>query len=337
MKFGPLGLAGVVVCLIHAGPAGAATVGAGETAVLLGLDLKQCPDVPSDQVQGIIGIELRRPVILLGDGISSSTRTSATTAVRVVCQGLRAAIDVQDPLTGKTVGRVVDLGAAAPVARPHLLALSIVELLAASWMELRSNPNPTNPPVGIAATPETREAALELVNRSPGPRRLLRLLAATAIQTSTSGLQSWGGGMIVGGDPVPYLGWLLDLTFQHGQQAFTLGRVTADTASALGAVLAGPSRDRFALRAGLGIRAGGAWIIGTPSDAPTVGRTVRGGWWGPVAIVDGSLIVHRRIVIEIIVELGRVVLPVAGTVQGGSSVAIDGNWIRGGLGVGFTL
>ena len=49
------------------------------------------------------------------------------------------------------------------------------------------------------------------------------------------------------------------------------------------------------------------------------------------------MVVRGRVVIELGIEVGRVILPVEATVQGAGSVAIDGTWMRGTLGVGFAL
>jgi hypothetical protein len=343
MRIAALGLLGTAAFLIDIGSAEAVEAA---SAPFLSLDLGSCSVVPVGEVQSLVAIELRRPVVLQ-QATPTPTPTptpapaepSATTAVRVTCQGLRAEITIDDPLTGKTVGRVVDLGAAAPVARPHLLALSIVELLAASWIELASNPRPSQPPVAGATTPAAREAALELVSHRPGGggRRAPRLLAALAAQTSTAGLRSWGGAIVAAGHAGVHLGWMADLAFQHGERTFTLGRVTADTVSGLGALLGGVSWGGTGVRGGLGVRGGEAWVSGAPADPTTaVGGAVRGFWWGPVAVVDVSLTLRGRFVLALTFEAGRVILPVVATVQGADPVAIDGTWVRGALGVGFT-
>jgi hypothetical protein len=303
---------------------------------LLALNLDRCPAVSAPDVQGMIGVELRRPVVLFADG--DRGRAAATVTVRVTCDALRADIAIDDPLTGKKVGRVVDLGAAAPVARPHLLALSIVELVAASWVELVSNPHPASPAVGAVAAPAARADAVEVMNDRPGARRGPRLRAEAVAQVSGAGPTALGGGLAVGGDVGAHLGWMAGVGFQHGEQAFALGRVSVDNANALVALVARVSRGQAALRAGLGARGGGAWLTGTPADpGNTVGGAVNGAWWGPAALVDGSYALRGRLIVALTVEAGRVLLPVVATIQSGETVAIDGLWLRGALGVGFTL
>jgi hypothetical protein len=302
----------------------------------LALDLRGCPAVAPGGVQGLVALELHRPVVLLEGSDPASTSTLPT--VRVVCESMRAAIEVDDPFTGKKIERVVDLAAAAPVARPHLLALSVVELLATGWLELESNPQPGHPPPRPAAIPEIAPAGGEAVSAPAVAPRGPRLLAGVAAQASTAGPWSTGGGVIVAGDVEAHLGWMVDVTFLQGQRTFALGRVTADNVSALGGFFARASRGVAAIRLGVGARGGGAWLSGSPADSSgVVGGVVSGPWWGAVGIADASVTLRGRIVLELMLEGGRVVLPVIATVQGAGPVAIDGAWMRGGIGVGFTM
>jgi hypothetical protein len=298
----------------------------------LALDLRGCQGVASAGVQSLVAVELHRPVLLL-DG-SGAARAPALPTVRIVCESMRATIDVDDPVTGKRIERAVDLAAAAPVARPHLLALSVVELLAAGWVEIESNPQPVTPPVSPASTPQIQAPPPEAVSARRGPR----LLAGFVAQTSTAGPWSTGGGVVVAGDVEAHVGWMVDVTFQQGRSAFAVGQVTVDNASALAAVFARASRGAAAIRLGAGARGGGAWLSGAPAEsAGVIGGVVSGPWWGGLGIVDASVTLRGRFVLELMLEAGRVLLPVTATVHGASPVAIDGAWMRGGLGVGFTM
>lgn len=293
---------------------------------LLALDLRGCPAVAAAGVQGLVALELHRPVVLL-EG-SDPAHASTLPTVRVVCESMRAAIEVDDPLIGKRIERVVDLAAAAPVARPHLLALSVVELLATGWLELERNAPPPNPPVSAAS------AAVA----TPAARRAARLLAGAVAQASTAAPWSTGGGVIVAGDVETHLAWMVDITFLQGQRTFALGQVTADNVSALGALFARATRGAAALRLGVGARGGGAWLSGSPDEsAGVVGGVVSGPWWGVLGILDASVTLRGRIVLELMLEGGWVLLPVTATIQGANPVAIDGAWMRGGIGVGFTM
>jgi hypothetical protein len=104
------------------------------------------------------------------------------------------------------------------------------------------------------------------------------------------------------------------------------------------ALLGGTSFGGVSLRAGLGARGGGVWLNGTPApSSAAVGGAVRGPWWGPVVVLDGSAVLRQRLVLEVNIEAGRVLLPVLASVQGAEPVAVDGNWIGVTFGVGITL
>jgi hypothetical protein len=314
---------------------------------LLALDLSRCASVTPADVRDAAGVELRRSVAvalsgdLSGGASGSPPRTSATTVVRVTCDGLRAAIDIVDPLTGKTVTRVVDLNAAAPVARAHLLALAIVELLSASWLELETVPRTGAPPVAAVSAPEARAEALELVRARPVAalsRRLMLTFAALVPVGSDAGPRLWGGGLAAAGDAAHRLGWMADLSIAHGSRDRSLGVVTVETVSGLLAVFGHASRSRVTLRGGVGARAGGAWLSGMPADPDTaVGGAVRGLWWGPVLLADGNVVLGRRVVVGLTLEAGRTISPVTARVQGENPVVIGGTWLRGALGVGLAL
>jgi hypothetical protein len=318
---------------------GANAHAAAQAPPLLTLGLARCPAVSPYAVQTMVGVELRRPV-LLDDGVAPAEPDArATTAVRVSCHDLRAVIQIDDLLTGKTLERVVDLAAAAPVARPHLLALSIVELLAASWIELESNPQPVVPTSpSPAVSSEARAAALEVIGKRAGPHVGPALFAAAVAQTSTTHVDTWGAALVLGGTLSVRLGWRLDMALQHGDETVALGRVSVDLASAGGSLVAQLRRGRATFSAGLGARTGRAWLTGTPNEtSPAIGATVRGLWWGPVTVVGASVALWRRLAFELSVEAGHVIVPVVALVQGSPAVAIDGTWLRGGAGVGVAF
>ena len=234
---------------------------------LVALHLDRCPGGPGGRraEHDRRRAASARSLPAAGDGLAIGA------TVRVVCEGLRAEIEIDDPMTGKTIGRVVDLAAAAPVARPHLLALSIVELLAASWIELQSNPHPPAHPVGSDRDARSSRGGAGRRQQPAGPRRGPRLLAAVwppRLRPPDRALL--GGGSLVAGD----VGRPLRLDGRRGVPArraatSALGRVTADSASTLGALArARLDAGRAAVRAGLGVRGGGAWLSGTPADPP---------------------------------------------------------------------
>src|SRR5204863_3029658 len=113
----------------------------------------------------------------------------ATTQVTATCSGEAAHLRVLDPTTGKSVERSVALSQAAPTARARLLALAIAELVAASWSELESNPDPKAPPAAPLAPVEAREAARGVI----APFRIELAAVADARLLATRDLLCGGG------------------------------------------------------------------------------------------------------------------------------------------------
>jgi hypothetical protein len=340
--------AGLAVCAVAIAVFGSTHARAVPAApAFLVLDLDGCRE-PSADIRKIVEVELRRSVALLDAAGSDAPDAAApgVTTVRLTCDERAANIDIVDPVTVKTLKRTVALQPVAPVARAHLIALAIVELLLASWSELLTDADPGAGSVGAAAAPEARVAALELVrdralNDTP-PWMSLRVLAvgvASSFAANKSlAAQPWlfGGALVVAGDGPRHLGWLADLTFQHGGRSLSQGQVSADSLTALAAAVGHWSRGRFVFRGGLGMRGGVVWLGGTPRDSEiTVGGAVRGFSWGPAALLDGGVRVGRRGVVTIAFELGRAALPVTAFVQGDDPVVIGGTWIRAGVGVGL--
>src|SRR5262245_46823267 len=108
------------------------------------LDLDGCAAAPAAEIRNIVEVELRRSVaVLAGAGAETpGTARPNVAKARLTCVDLLATIEIADPVTGKTLRRTVDLEPVPPVARAHLIALSIVELLVASWSELLTDAPP---------------------------------------------------------------------------------------------------------------------------------------------------------------------------------------------------
>ncbi len=66
-------------------------------------------------------------------------------------------IRVDDPVTGKTLQRFVDLSLSENKTHSRLLALAIVELVSASWLEAVANPTPKVPPLKKVQNPNLQK------------------------------------------------------------------------------------------------------------------------------------------------------------------------------------
>ena len=127
----------IVACVaLRAGLASAA-----ERHPSVALEIGACLDVEQAEVRRIVAIELR--ALMMG-----SDSAEPITRVAVDCYNPLVEIRIEDPVTGKSLERRIDLSTSERSIRARLLALAIAELVSSSWTELDSNPEPTVVPAG---------------------------------------------------------------------------------------------------------------------------------------------------------------------------------------------
>jgi hypothetical protein len=308
---------------------------AGQTHPLVQLEIDPCVSVSRDEVRRVVSVELGA---LLSD---TSAPPSDHTRVSVTCSESVVALRVDDPLTGKSLTRTIDLGAAIERARARLLALAVVELISASWTELDVNPQPRVPPAGPRASTEAREAALAMV-RAQGERstrshfRLL-VLGGGVNFFSNAGFLG-GGGLRLARDHARRIGWMIDVQADHGTASASLGKVSTDVVSVGAGFVFHQPWTRVSLRLGGGLRGGAVRLSGVPAPSPDAhGATFWAPWVGPMALGSVGVVATRRLTLDLTVEGGYVVSPVGGLVNGRREVAVDGAWIGFQLGVGIFL
>jgi hypothetical protein len=308
-----------------------ATAWAGEhPRVALAMD--PCVTAPATEVRRILGIDLGA---LLDDAAGPP---SDVTRAAIGCQAALVELRVDDPITGKSLTRAIDLSSTPPPARARLLALAVSELITASWTELETNAQPAVPPQGAVASPAARLSALGAVekHRPPPALRPLRVVALASGQfffTQAGAL--WGGGLRVGQDRGRGLAWAVDALAHHGSAQTALGDVVADTISVGPMALYQHRWPRVALRIGGGARGGAARLEGQPGAPGVHGAAVWSGWLGPLAAASLTVAPASRLALELGLEGGYVVVPFGGRVDGVRQVAIDGAWIGAQLGVGL--
>lgn len=162
------------------------------------VDLVDC-DYES-QVRHLVSVELNAYVR------SKAELPANVTRALVQCDEFNAAIEVTDPLTMKTVSRVVALDPPEPIARATLLAHAIAELVGASWLELAYRPE-------LSSSTE------------PGAAKKQRVLARDAVRERENDWK-WstglGPGLFGSIDPVVILGPALQLVARSPSDALQL-------------------------------------------------------------------------------------------------------------------
>lgn len=285
------------------------------------IEVVGCDPAMARESQRIAAIELRA-ILVESDPAARSTPGGAATRVTATCRSTEVVIDVADPITGKSLERVVSLAEAPPNTRARLLALAIAELIAASWLELERNPEPQAVPAASLAPAADREAARAvMVSRAP------ELAAVADVRLLAS------GDMLFGGGPRAAF-WLsqvfflqLDVLVDYGALGRSTGvvRVVMPSASAeLGAAIATSTTLGLAISAGA--RGGSIWMKGIPAGNAAVGSHQQGAWLGPELAVQMSVWPRAPVHPVLAIGVGAHLVGVRGTVNGGPDVEAVGFW-----------
>ncbi len=305
---------------------------------LVQVDIDACTGASPEEVRRLLRIELG--ALLVDDAPSGEIVTRAA----VSCAAHTVRLRVDDPITGKSLTREVELDESDVASRSRLIALAVAELVDASWTELESNPRPEVPPAGARPPPAAVEAARKVVqHRRPrqvdedlGVTRMVVVVSRRAFFSESTA--QWGGGMRLGRDQFTHVGWTADVLAEHGETEVSLGRVALDTLTLGGSLYLFRRWSRVTFQLGAGLRLGAARLSGTPyaSQYARAGSGVAP-WGWPTAIAAIRLRPIGPLVVEASGELGYVVLPMSGNVAGRAEVTISGPWVGAQLGLGTTM
>ena len=297
-----------------------------------------CTGASSAEVQRILRIELGALLV------DTSRDRNDITRVAVTCQGERVQVRVEDPLTGKSLERVVEAGEAGQDARSRLVSLAIAELVAASWTELETNPQPKVRAAGAVPSEQSVISARRAVKKRlpkqldpwTGVTRISAVVSRRAFFSEDSA--QWGGGVRLGRDEFSTIGWTADVLAEHGSTTVRRGTVSLDTLTLGGSIYAYRRLSVLTFQLGAGVRLGVARLAGQPF----ANETVRAGsgiapWGWPTAIAGLRLHPYGPLVIEMSGEVGYVVLPMKGNAGGSTEVTIAGPWVGASLGLGMMI
>lgn len=274
-----------------------------------------CDDALAREAQRIAAIELRAALV-------DATPDQVTTNVTATCAEESANLRVADPTTGKSVERSVALAQAVPTARARLLALAIAELVAASWSELESNPQPKAPPVAPLASVEARQAARAVIAPMP-----IEVGAVVDVHLLASRDLIMGGG--ARGDLwiSPRFFLRVDTLIHHAELSRAAGTIAVTMPSVSGAI--GASFGGRALRPSLslGVRGGYAWMSGVAAGGvATTGSRQQGAWAGPELALGLAVWPHARVHPVLSFSGGAHIVGVRGTVDDGRDVMATAVW-----------
>jgi hypothetical protein len=281
-----------------------------------------CDDALAQEAQRIAAIELRAALVAPTPGEGAATQITAS------CHAALADLRVVDTLTGKALERPVALGQAAPSARARLLALAIAELVAASWSDRESNPQPKAPP----PTPRAPVTEPEPKSRAVAPWQLELVVLADMHLLASRDLIPGGGGRAeiwVG----PAFFWRFDALAHYAELSRGTGAIALTMASVSSAF--GASFGAGSLRPGvsLGARVGYVWMSGAAASAATRASDEQGVWLGPELAVELAAWPHARIHPVLSLSAGAHIFGVKGTVNEGRDVKATALWSALSLGI----
>jgi hypothetical protein len=255
---------------------------------------------------------------------------------------------VDDPITGRSVWRSIDLGESTAPAHARLLALALAELIAASWTELvRPAVPPPTTPVATSIAPEPSEelappTSVRVSASLARPRGLRAMLTGGALRFGEEEHSFKGAGVRLFDDGSTWLGWMADVMIHRKTyEELDQGGLHLDVFSIGAAALTRFRSGRAHLDLGVGLRGGPVRLTGTPANEMHVGRTVWSKWFGPRAVGNLAVAVTDRFEIDAALETGYVLSRVQGYVgppmYGVPAARIEGRWLQLHVGIAVRL
>lgn len=308
-------------------PIDAADADAG-ASVNVSLDIADCVQTDAASVRRLFLLEL---------GTSRrETPTSATGAkVEIDCSGDLLELRVHDRLTGKHLLRRIAPGPAA--GRDRMLALAVMELLVASWIELETTPVPSVRAADSAPNPDGATSARALVRRRfPAPIAQRSTLSVFG-GGEKSGPWRVGGGARLLRTASRRHGWSAELSVNIGDLVVPEGEVELTAASAAGALLVGRLRGDVRAYGGGGMRAGLVSIQGRSQRPDVQASSVTGFTGGPFARGGIDVTVRGSVTVGATVDLRVDAIGVRGLVDGRDDLDVGRVWLSTDVGVGWTF
>jgi hypothetical protein len=275
-----------------------------------------CEQLDVAEVRRVLAVELR-----------PKDDTRFVTKVSADCDGPRVTLTVDDPLSRKSVTRVIDLGRTDEKARSRIVGLAAAELVTASWAELVTNPAPVVEPAMPAPPEELKDAVRSSVPKS---RFFLEGTFAFAVRSPLL----WGLGLRWSWERFQTFGFELEARAEHGRQTFPQGDVDVNRATLGLGAHARVELGRATYRALAVLRAGPVQLAGTAAPGSNV-RASSG--VGPfVGLALGGAVSARfgPVAVELGMEAGAPLAGVSALVDGVEAVRVDSLWFGAHLGVG---
>ncbi len=306
------------------------------------LRIDSCAEVNVAEVGRVVAIELRASIVAGSDVLATTTEVSVgcrgpfyqvrvdepesqEVVIDTVVQRGYLELRVDDPITGKTLQRLIDVKNEPDAVRARLVGIAIGELVRASWIELLANPTPRVPPVEKATTPSLQRAVVERARPS----------VSTSL-SPTCGYTMYGAGL----DDSMWgcgLGMRASASLWHvsaqadvgaGDRNVPFGRVDSTAASAFAAGGVHANVGPTVLAAELGGRVGFLSITGDAAPLlPVVGGGLRGAWGGPAVRLSVDVFFTSWLGLRASAEAGYALFGPEGTALGEVVTDTQGLWL----------
>jgi len=303
----------------------------------LRVEVDPCVGVPAAAVRRDVAVELDALLVEARDSDALDT-----TSVSIGCADGLVRVSVEDPLSGKQLVRRIDPARESTKGRARLLALAAVELVSASWLELRvgNAPSTAVDATASAAARQTAAASVARIIDQPSwtPAWRVALLGAGR-GFSSPFTRNYGAQLNLQRDLRRGLAVEAGVSGERGDAEVSLGRVASLLGSSSLTVVVRSQLDGWGLEAGLGGRIGLVRLVGTPatSEPDAEGRRAVRPWGGPLLLLRPYIPIGDRVALFAGLETGLVTLPVAGLVDGLVDLALEGFWLTIGAGVTVAL
>ena len=324
----------------------------GEAPVVVAVE--RCPALSEAALRGLLRVEIGG--LLRARGAAADGEADH---LIVTCAGGRAELAAEARGGGPRLARSVALADCPADARPRLVALAAIELLAAVNPEVRRRVEARTasaPPPIVGAPPPAAAAPVTVAQAGSGPApvsaaqagpvapapiargaavgTLLLLGAGRRVFLAERGLATWGAGLRWERALAPWGGFALDGDVGGSRNDVDGGAVTGVVGSAAGALwLERALAPRLVLRGGGGARVGFARLAGRPSDPVASGHAVVRPWGGPCATL--ALTTAGRFSAQLAVEGGYAVIGARGLAGDALAAAVTGAWVGVALAAGL--
>jgi hypothetical protein len=294
----------------------------GPEPAIVDLTLDGCPDIDGARLRELVAIEIA--TIRAGG-------QPGPTAARLTCDGPHVRIN----LVGEAPsGAELDLGGTPAPARPRLLALTITELAAASWVD------PSKQIVAQPTPPGSPPAAVMVSASAPPlvPPRARAFVATSLRRIGSPATWLGGAGFGIEYSVRSWLAAAIDVRLEAGETSTATAPIGWRVASGTAGVAFAGDRGRLTWSALPGLSAGLVRLSAAPVPQGSVSTSVDAVWAGPSLTTRLRVAITRGAFVHVELGGGFVTHKVVGLLNNDVALLrIDGVWTIAALGAGLAF